>query len=76
MVPQRGLQLGGSDWDHAIYAGRGAGGVAVFDATTGTHLTTISDASGASWLTTNPAHLYIRTDTGTQAHKLTKQTTD
>jgi outer membrane protein assembly factor BamB len=62
--------------DHAFYSDSVAGEVTVLDATTGTRLTTISDAPGAEWLATSPTHLYVWTDTEIQAHKLTKQATD
>jgi len=62
--------------DHAIYADSEAGEVTVLDATTGTRLTTIPEAPGASWLATSPTHLYVWTDTEIQAHQLTKQATD
>ena len=53
-----------------------AGEVTVLDTTTGTRLTTISDAPGAGWLATSPTHLYVWTDTEIQAHQLTQQATD
>ncbi|MFF9870472.1 PQQ-binding-like beta-propeller repeat protein [Streptomyces sp. NPDC013953] len=61
--------------DLAVYSDTEADQVTVRNATTGELITTISPLPGANSIAISPTHLFVWTDTGIHAYKVTKRAT-